>query len=180
MSENVNHVVPKLFDSTGKFACQLFVGRSQCEVGLGVNDVRHRLGLGEVDAAVEEGAFGKFAGISQTSPGSEDRVEDEFGGNHAAMAGDLNHVFAGEGARRSEHGEEHFVDFGACLDDVTVVHGVGGSSGWFAGTGAEGCKTLIRYGEGFGPGDPDDREPGFTDCGGDGGDRIVDHSSAGV
>jgi hypothetical protein len=74
---------------TGKRAAQLLGGDAGLVEGGGFDEIVDGFGLGEVEAAGEEGALGKFAGFGEAGAGSyalAEKVVEEYWG---AMGGDL-------------------------------------------------------------------------------------------
>lgn len=91
-----------------------------------MDEVGNRLGLGEVEAAVQKGALGEFTGFGMPRPAGEDAGEDLAGDDGSTMATDLDGVLASVRARGAEDGEQHLVDPAFSIDHVAVKHGVGG------------------------------------------------------
>ena len=82
-------------------------------------------GLGEVEAAGEEGALGELAGVGEPGTGGEGAVEDGVEDDGGAVGGDLGEVFAGVAVRGEEGGGEGFVeDEAGGVEDVAEA-GVG-------------------------------------------------------
>src|ERR1019366_7141848 len=97
-------------------------------------------GLGQVEAAVEEGAHGKFSGLGQAGAlgqGEFDYVAQDYGG---AVGGDFDDVVGGVGVGLGEVGDYDFVDAGGSC----------GEAGW--------CRALLGL-------DGRDARPHTTFCG---------------
>ena len=77
----------------------------------GVEQVGDRFGLGEVELAAYKGTFGEFAGQCRLCAGFEQSAEYETCADRAAVAADLDGIFAGIGMRRTEHGGKAGIDF---------------------------------------------------------------------
>ena len=134
--ESFQQVVAELIDALGKFAGELFVGGGKAEFRAGMNQIRHRFGLGEVDAAIKKCAPGKFAGLGQSRATGERGIEDHFRRQNSAMTGDFHNILARERARRAHHRDQNFIDGFSVADDVAELDGVRrggrGSGGSFA------------------------------------------------
>ena len=89
-----------------------------------MDHIRNRLGLGQVEAAIEESAFGEFTRQRQSRAIFEQRVQHKFCREQTAVARNLNRVFAGVSARGAVNREHHFVHELAVVDDFAVVDGV--------------------------------------------------------
>ncbi len=76
----------------------------------GADQEGHRLGLGQVDAAVQEGPARELAGLGQARPLRDQALEQHPGQRRAAVAGDLDRVLAGVRARRAHHRAQRIVD----------------------------------------------------------------------
>ena len=84
----------------GERAAELLGGDAGLMEGGGFDEVVDGFGLGEVDAAGEEGALGEFAGFGEAGAGGDalaDEVVEQDGG---AVGGDLYDVFGGVGVGR--------------------------------------------------------------------------------
>ncbi len=80
-----------------------------------VDQVGNRLGLGEIELVVEEGAFGEFAGPRQTRAEFDDARQQHVHDHRTAVTVQFQHVFAGEGMRGGK------VQGDAVVDDVVVA-----------------------------------------------------------
>ena len=56
-------------------AAELLSGDARLVEGLGFDEVAHGFGLGEIEAAGEEGALGKFAGLGEAGAGGDGLAE---------------------------------------------------------------------------------------------------------
>ena len=77
-------------------------------VGPRLDQVQHGLGLGQVEAPVEEGAPGELAGLREARAAGEDSLQQAAGRDAAAVALQLDHVFSGVAARGAED-QQHAV-----------------------------------------------------------------------
>src|SRR5208282_6271919 len=66
VGQSFHQIVPQKIDALGKFAGQLFVGGGEGQFGAGMDQIGHGFGLGQINAAIEKGAPGKFARSGQT------------------------------------------------------------------------------------------------------------------
>ena len=76
--QRLHQVVAQLVDALRQFAGELFVGGAQREFGARMNQVGDGLGLREVNAPVEKGAPGEFAGFGQARAVGQHGVEHEL------------------------------------------------------------------------------------------------------
>jgi hypothetical protein len=76
----------------------------------GFDQVGHRLGLRQIELALEERAAREFAGVGQPRPGVEARAQERLHHHGTAMAVQLEHRFPGVGIRRGEIQRESLVD----------------------------------------------------------------------
>ena len=96
-------------------AAERAAGRARGGFGAGVDQVGHRLGLGQVELAVEKGALGELARLGQAqarspAPACRQRASSSCSTHRAAMGLQLEHVFAGVGVRRREVQRQALVD----------------------------------------------------------------------
>ena len=70
----------------------------------------HRLRLGEVEAAIDEGAARELSGLGQPRPLGDQPLDQHPGQRRAAVAGDLDGVLARVGARGAHHRAQGIVD----------------------------------------------------------------------
>ena len=122
--QRLQHFVAQLVDALRELAGELFVGGAQGQFGARVDQVGHGLGLREVNAAVEEGAPGEFAGLSQPGAVRQHGVQDQLRRQNAAVAGDLDDVLARKGARGAHDREQDFINVLPVAHDVAEMDGV--------------------------------------------------------
>ena len=93
-----------------KSAFQLPGGDPGLVERLRLDQVAHRLGLRQVDTAVQEGAHGELAGLGQ--PGATGQSELDHPPQHyrRAVAGNLDYIVGGVGMRLGEVGDDHLVE----------------------------------------------------------------------
>ncbi len=72
-------------------------------------------GLGEVEAAGEEGALGEFAGFGEAGAGAEALAEEVVEEDGGAVGGDFYDVFGGVGVGFFEEGDDGFVECFSCV-----------------------------------------------------------------
>ena len=93
-------------------AFELLGGDLGLEEGLRVDQVADRFGLGEVEASVEEGAHGEFAGFGEAGAAGEREFDDVAQDDGRAVGGDFDDVVGGVGVRLLEVSDDDFVDAG--------------------------------------------------------------------
>ena len=140
-----------------------------------MDQIRNRFGLGEVNAAVEKRPLGKLAWFSQTRTVCQHRVEHLLRGENAAVAGDLDHVFARERARRAHHREQHFVHRPSGPLDLAVMNRVRLRSRRPQGVFAGRHETLVRHRQRLRAGQSDDRQTAFAQWRRNRSDGVVKH-----
>jgi hypothetical protein len=99
-------------DAARNRAARLLRGDARLVERGGFDQVADGFGLGQIDAAVEKGAQGEFAGLGQARAGFEGALHGVAQHHRRAVAGDFDHVFGGVGARGLEEGDQHLVDGG--------------------------------------------------------------------
>ena len=77
---------------------------------LGRDEVRHRLGLDEIDLALQKGPPGELAGSRGQRPRIRRRLEDGLDHRGAAVAVEFRHVLAGERSRLPHQDGHPLVD----------------------------------------------------------------------
>ena len=172
VGENFHQVVAQLVDALGQFAGQLLIGGGQGQFGAGMNQIRHRLGLGQIDAPIEKGAPRKFTGRGQARAFFENRIQNQLGREQPAVAGDLDHILAGEGARRAHDGHEHLVHHLVVTNNFTEMNGVRRRQRRRERGFPGGFETGVRYRQRARAGKADDRYAAFAQGRGNGGDGI--------
>ena len=74
-----------------------------------INQIADGFGLGEIDAAVEEGAHGEFAGLSQARSGCQRQLDDASQNYWRAVSGDFDDVVCGVRVRLLEESDYDFI-----------------------------------------------------------------------
>ena len=82
----ISQMKPHIAYNPGQAAFELADGAGQALGALGLNDVHDGLGLSQVEAAVDKGPLGKFAGIGQPRAVAQDQPQDFTQGLAAAVA----------------------------------------------------------------------------------------------
>ena len=90
----------------------------------GGNDVHHRFCLGEIDAAVQKGAFCKFSPCRRNGSAFEGKFQCFPQGFRRAVNLYFHDVFTGIGMRRFHKDGESFVDGAVFFHDVAEIHAV--------------------------------------------------------
>ena len=115
---------------------------------------------------LQEGAQGELAGLGQAGA----RLDRAFHGvaqhDGRAVAGDLDHVFRGIGARGLEKGDDHLVD------DAPVAVEQVGQVGMPGSPGDGEAQDGVRDGQGVRAGEADDAQAAAPGRSGNGDDRI--------
>src|SRR5690625_1449651 len=75
-----------------------------------MDQIRHRLRLGQLQLAVEKGPLGKFAGFSRTYPLIQNRLQNRLGNQYPSMTGDLYGILSCIGGRAAEKSGQHLVN----------------------------------------------------------------------
>ena len=83
----------------------------------GFNEVAHGLGLGQIDAAVEERAQREFARFGKARAGADGAVETMPQDDRRAVAGNLDDIFGGVRLRGREVRDDDFIDHLAFVVD---------------------------------------------------------------
>ena len=116
-------------DLAGEGAAELLGGDAGLVEGGGGDEVVDGFGLGEVEAAGEEGALGEFAGFGEAGASGDALAEEVVEEDGGAVGGDLDEVFAGVGVGGGEVGDDGFVEcFCLWVEDFGEA-GVGGGEG---------------------------------------------------
>ena len=76
----------------------------------GCDQVAHRLGPGEIKAAMEEGPLAEFAGLGPAGAAGQHQLQHPLHTDQAAVAVELHHVFASEAARRLHQQQQGLID----------------------------------------------------------------------
>ena len=168
----LHEIIAEAIDAVGKFAGQLFAGGGGGQFRARMDQVGDGFGLGEIDAAVEKCATREFAGSGEAGAIFEDGVQDEFGGEHAAVAGDLDDVFAGECARGAQDTEEDFIDDAAGADDFAEMNCVRRGERRARARFPDGMEARVRDGEGLLAGEAHHGDASFAQWRGDGRDGV--------
>ncbi len=169
VGEEAEEVFTKGADAVAEPAFELLAGGAQREVGLRGDEIHHGFSLGEVELSVKVGALGEFTGLGGASAVAEEQFEDSAGDEHAAMAGDFDHVFPGVTRGRTEDGEQHVVDLFVAIEDRAVL----------LNARRQLCdahlapESRIRQVHRARAAEPEQGDGAFTEGRGDGGDGVV-------
>ncbi len=172
--QRLHQVIAKLVDALRESAGELLIRRGQRQFRARMNHVRHRLGLRQVEAPIEERAPGELARLRQPRAVFQQRIQDELGREQSAVAGDLDHVLAREGSRRAHDGDQHLVDDLALTHDLPIVNRMRRRGGRLERGRALGSETFFSDGKRLRAGKPDDRQAAFSQRRGDGGNGVVE------
>ena len=166
--------MPKLIGAAP--ALDLMLTGLEGELGAGMDQIRDGLGLGEVDAAIEESAPRELAGLGQARAAGQRGIEHELGRQQSAMAGNLHRVFSRECPRRAQHRDHHLVDHNPIPHDMPVVQRVGNGQRRELRRLAGRPEAEVNHGQRLRTRNPDDRESAFTEGRGDCGDGVGQHA----
>jgi hypothetical protein len=173
LGRHVGDALGQRLDPARQLAGQLCHRQRVRAGGLGVDQIGHRLGLGEIDPPVEERPQRELAGPREPCPRRQQGGEHAPRRQLAAVTRKLDHILARVRARRAEHRRHDFVDArrrrAARPHRPAVMECVTGRL-------RERCsasKHCIGDGERPGAAHAHDRESGGAGRGGDGGDRVV-------
>ena len=110
--DQLNQLLLDGLQATGKRAFELLGRDSRLVERLRLDQVADGLGLGEVEAAVKEGAHGEFAGLRQARAAFERQLDDVPQDHRGSVGGDFDDVVGGVGVRLLEVSDDDFVDAG--------------------------------------------------------------------
>jgi hypothetical protein len=136
--------------------------------GGGFDEVVDGFGLGEVEAAWEEGSLGEFAGLGEAGAGGDALAEEVIEEDGGAVGGDFYDVFRGGGVGGLEVGDDGFVECFSCVVNDFGEAGLGVGEG------------MAELQEGFGDGsrgwagEANDADAAATGWGGDGDDGVLE------
>ena len=97
-------------DAAGDGAAGLLGGDAGLVERGGVDEVADGFGLREIDAAVEVGAQGEFAGFGEAGAGFQGALDGVAQDHGRAVAGDFDDVLGGIGTGSFEERGDHLVD----------------------------------------------------------------------
>ena len=80
------------------------------EKSLRVDQIADGFGLGQVEASVEKGAHGEFAGLGEAGAAGEREFDDVAQDDGGAVGGDFDDVIGGVGVGLLEVSDDDFVD----------------------------------------------------------------------
>ena len=102
-------------------AAKLVVGNAVRCRRSGRNQVRYRLGLGQVHLAVQEGPAGKLARSGQAAAGRQQPADKFVGNVSRSVERDLHGVFAGIAVRGTKHRNQYVIQPGhiTVMDSIT-------------------------------------------------------------
>ena len=76
----------------------------------GRHQVAHRLGPGEIKAAIEEGPLAEFTGLGPAGAAGQHQIQHPLHADQAAVAVELHHVLTGEAAGRLHQQQQGLID----------------------------------------------------------------------
>ncbi len=109
MCQQVHQTVVDPLHPPGQGPGELSRRRADALRRLGLQQVGHRLGLGEVQPAVQEGPFGKLSGLRQTGPRGAEGLQSQGEHHGRAVALELRRVLPGIAVRRAGDRSQHLI-----------------------------------------------------------------------
>ena len=156
-------------DLAGERAAHLPRGQPGLLEGGGLDEVADGFGLGEVEAAAEEGALGELAGLGEAGTGGAAGADGVLEQHRRAVHGDLNDVLAGVAVGRGEKGGDDLVE-DAVVGEVEQLAEAGAARGELMPEPEHG----LGDGTGGGTAEPDDADASAPGWGGDGDDGVAE------
>ena len=175
VGQRLEHFVAQLVNALGELAGELFVGGAQGQLGARMDQIGDGFGLHQVNSPIEKGAAGEFAGLRQPRAVREHGVQHQLRRQNSAVAGDLDHIFAREGARRAHDGEQGLIHGLPVAHDMAEVGRVRRRGGWLDGRFAGRSKRPVGHGQCFRARDADDGQPALAERRGNRSYGIVQH-----
>src|SRR5438552_11926601 len=109
-SNELNQLLLDRLQAARKSAFELLRCYFRLVKRLRVNQVANSFGLGEINAAVEEGPHGELAGFRETCSCGKRKLNDMAQNNWRSVRRNLDDVVGGVGVRPGEVGDDNFVD----------------------------------------------------------------------
>ena len=126
-SDQLNQPLFHWLQALGQSAFELLGGDLRLVKRLGVDQIADRFGLGEIDAAMEEGAHGELSGLGETCSGRNAQLDDVPEHDRRSVGGDLDDVVGGIGMGLGEVSDHDFVDANRVSSFQVPVFGVCGT-----------------------------------------------------
>ena len=114
-------VARALATSRRKLALKLTQRQAAARVGFGVDERHDRLGLRQIDPAIEKGAQCHLAGLSSTRASRQRHFEDAAQRQRATMRRYLDDIFASIGAWGVHEGRQRLIDYGVVVGGINRV-----------------------------------------------------------
>src|SRR6202167_1994169 len=108
-SDQPNEALFHWLQALGESAFELLGGDLRLVKCLGVDQIADRFSLGEIDAAMEEGAHGELSGLGETCSGRNAQLDDVPEHDRRSVGGDLDDVVGGIGMGFGEVSDTDFV-----------------------------------------------------------------------
>src|SRR5262249_44943948 len=125
--------------------------------GLGGNEIADRLGLQQIELAVEKGAAREFAGFGEPQPEPAERLHDGSEHSAAAMQMKLGDIFCGHALRCRKPQHEPVIE---ALSTLRIDHPAAARNAWGQKAPDERRYRSPR----LRPGNADDRDSGAPGC----------------
>ena len=110
MGESAGQAPAPVAVEGAEFAVELAQGLTALRLGFGGDKIGDRLGLGQVELAVEEGAAGEFAGLGEPQTEPAQRPRDRGQHRTAAVQVEFGDILAGGAARSGKPQQQPVVD----------------------------------------------------------------------
>ena len=166
MRERFDEAVAQCAQAFAEPAFELPGRRAQREIGLRADQIHHGLGLREIHFSMKIRALRELARFRRPRAAPQQEFEDAPRNQHAAMAGNLDHILARVARGRAEDREQHIVQLARAIVDRAEMHHAGGRF-FFPAENPAGHLHRAR------PAQAQQRERAFAEGRGDGGDGVI-------
>ena len=117
----LDQTLHQVLDSSREVPLQGAQGIFRRGLGAGIDQVGDRLGLGEVELVVEEGAFGELPRTGGAGPQLEAAAEQQIHDHRTTMPLQLEDILPGEGVWPGEEERDAFIDHAAAASKWSIV-----------------------------------------------------------
>jgi hypothetical protein len=109
-SLDLEELITQVVDLPGESSVELVKHDPTHGIGRCVNEVTNRLGLNQIELAVQEGAPGELAWSSLSSSAAKQNTNEGLGHHMPSVGRELYGIFAGERMRRRERHNDWLID----------------------------------------------------------------------